>query len=104
MKVERDGGGRVHRIAKTLPRWDAGYVGMTKVPRAAAARYWAEVDAALAAEGRAIHVERVLARLADAGTPPACRDISGHGWLEVDMPDERDRADAAVRQGGWLDA
>ena len=104
MKVERDGGGRVHRIAKTLPRWDAGYVGMTKVPRAAAARYWAEVDAALAAEGRAIHVERVLARLADAGTPPACRDISGHGWLEVDMPDERDRADAAVRRGGWLDA
>ena len=39
---------------------------MTKVPRAAAARYWATVDAALAAEGRAIHVERVLARLADA--------------------------------------
>ena len=37
MKVERDGAGRVHRIAKTLDRWDAGYVGMTKVPRAAAA-------------------------------------------------------------------
>jgi len=75
---------------------------MTKVPRAAAARYWATVDAALAAEGRAIHVERVLARLADAGTPPACRDISGHGWLEVDLPEERDRADEAVRGGGWL--
>jgi choline kinase len=102
MKVERDGGGRVRRIAKTLEQWDAGYVGMTKVPRAAAGRYWAAVDAALAAEGRAIHVERVLARLADGGTPPACRDISGHGWLEVDMPDERDRADEAVRRGGWL--
>jgi choline kinase len=101
MKVERDGAGRVRRIAKTLERWDAGYVGMTKVPRAAAARYWDAVDAALAAEGRAIHVERVLARLADAGTPPACRDISGHGWLEVDLPEERDRADEAVRAGGW---
>jgi choline kinase len=101
MKVERDGAGRVRRIAKTLTSWDAGYVGMTKVPRAAAARYWATVDAALAAEGRAIHVERVLARLADAGTPPACRDISGHGWLEVDLPEERDRADEAVRRGGW---
>ena len=101
MKVERDGDGRVRHIAKTLTRWDAGYVGMTKVPRAAAARYWAAVDAALAAEGRAIHVERVLARLADAGTPPACRDISGHGWLEVDLPDERDRAEEAVRRGGW---
>jgi choline kinase len=103
MKVERDGAGRVRRIAKTLDRWDAGYVGMTKVPRAAAARYWATVDAAHAAEGRAIHVERVLARLADAGTPPACRDISGHGWLEVDLPEERDRADEAVRRGGWWD-
>jgi choline kinase len=101
MKVERDDTGRVRRIAKTLAHWDAGYVGMTKVPRAAAARYWATVDAALAAEGRVIHVERVLARLADAGTPPECRDISGHGWLEVDLPDERDRADEAVRRGGW---
>jgi choline kinase len=101
MKVERDDAGRVQRISKTLEGWDAGYVGMTKVPRAAAARYWATVDAALAAEGRAIHVERVLARLADAGTPPQCRDISGHGWLEVDLPEERDRADEAVRGGGW---
>ncbi len=104
MKVERDAGGRVRRIAKTLDRWDAGYVGMTKVPRNAAGRYWATVDAALAAEGRAIHVERVLARLADAGTPPACRDISGHGWLEVDLPEERDHAEAVVRRGGWSPA
>jgi choline kinase len=101
MKVERDARGRVRRISKTLDRWDAGYVGMTKVPRAASSRYWATVDAAQAAEGRAIHVERVLARLADAGTPPVCRDISGHGWLEVDLPEERDRADEAVRGGGW---
>jgi choline kinase len=103
MKIERDGAGRVRHIAKTLATWDAGYVGMTKIPRAAAARYWATVDAALAAEGRAIHVERVLARLADAGTPPACRDISGHGWLEVDLPEERDRANEAVLRGGWSD-
>jgi L-glutamine-phosphate cytidylyltransferase len=101
MKVERDGAGRVRRISKTLESWDAGYVGMTKIPASASARYWATADAALAEEGRAIHVERVLARLADGGTPPACRDISGHGWLEVDLPDERDRAEAALRQGPW---
>jgi choline kinase len=101
MKVERDQQGRVRRIAKTLTRFDSGYVGMTKVPAASSARYWAEADAAHAAEGRAIHVERVLARLADAGIPPACRDISGHGWLEVDLPEERDRAEAALRAGDW---
>jgi L-glutamine-phosphate cytidylyltransferase len=101
MKVERDPAGHVRRIAKTLEHWDAGYVGMTKVPISAADRYWAAVDAAQAEEGRAIHVERVLARLADAGTPPRCRDVSGHGWLEVDLPEERERADTALRQG-WL--
>jgi hypothetical protein len=74
---------------------------MTKVPISAADRYWAAVDAAQAEEGRAIHVERVLARLADAGTPPQCRDVSGHGWLEVDLPEERERADTALRRG-WL--
>jgi choline kinase len=99
MKVERDGSGRVRRIAKTLTPYDAGYVGMTKVPGGAAAVYWEAADAALAAEGRAIHVERILARLAEQGRPPACRDISGHGWWEVDFPDERDRAEAALREG-----
>jgi choline kinase len=101
MKVERDGAKCVRRIAKTLETWDAGYVGMTKVPAAAWARYWATADAALAEEGRAIHVERVLARLAMTDSPPACRDISGHGWLEVDLPEERDRAEEALREGVW---
>src|SRR5437588_731021 len=93
--------GRIRRIAKTLEHYDCGYVGMTKIPAAALGRYWAEADAALAEEGRAIHVERVLARLALTSSPPACRDISGHGWLEVDLPEERDRAEARLRQGPW---
>ncbi len=101
MKVERDGRGRVRRIAKTLATWDAGYVGMTRVPRAAHRRYFAEADAALAAEGTAIHVERILARLAEIDAPPVCRDISGHGWLEVDTADERSFAEEAIRGPGW---
>lgn len=101
MKVERDTQGRVKTIAKTLTAYDCGYVGMTRVPGPALARYFAEVDAALAAEGTAIHVERVLARLAQGQRPPACRDISGHCWLEVDTPDERARAEEALREPGW---
>jgi choline kinase len=101
MKVERDARGRVSRISKTLTTYDAGYVGMTKVPVAAADRYWAAVQAAQAEEGRAIHVERVLARLADEGHPPLCRDISGHGWLEVDLPEERTHADAVLARGDF---
>jgi choline kinase len=101
MKVERDGHGRVRRIAKTLTVHDCGYVGMTRVPRGALPRYLAAADEVLAADGPATHVERVLARLADGGAPPACRDISGPGWLEVDTPDERDRAEEALRGHPW---
>lgn len=97
MKVARDGVGRVRGIAKTLTEFDCGYVGMTQVPDAARARYWGAADAALAEEGRAIHVERILARLAASERPPACTDISGFGWLEVDMQDERTHAETVVR-------
>jgi choline kinase len=101
MKVERGADGRVISIAKTLTKFDCGYVGMTRVPTALLGRYFEEADRALAEEGRAIHVERVLGRLAKTDFAPACRDISGHGWLEVDTPDERRAAEAALAAGRW---
>lgn len=97
MKVERRPDGRVRRISKTLTTFDCGYVGMTRVPTSALPRYFGEAEAALAQEGRAIHVERILARLAEGAEPPCCRDISGHGWLEVDTPDERAAAELAYQ-------
>lgn len=101
MKVLRNANGQISEIAKTLTNWDCGYVGMTRVPANAKARYLAEVDAAMAEDGLDIHVERVLARLARTQTPPHCRDISGHGWLEVDTPDERAQAETALGDGTW---
>ena len=101
MKVLRDEHGRIREIAKTLTEFDCGYVGMTRVPASARGRYLAEVDAAIAEDGSDIHVERVLARLAKTAAPPHCRDISGHGWLEVDTPDERAHAEAALGDGTW---
>jgi hypothetical protein len=44
-----------------------------------------------------MHVERILAHLAASDERPACRDISGFGWLEVDLPEERARAEAEMR-------
>jgi choline kinase len=106
MKVARDPDGRVQQISKTLTRFDCGYVGMTGVPAGALARYWAAADAVLDDEGRAMHVERVVARLAASPTSeqrPTCRDISGIGWLEVDVQDERARAEQIVSAapGDW---
>ena len=96
MKVERGADGRIVSIAKTLTQFDCGYVGMTRVPTAMLGRYFEEAERALAEEGRAIHVERILGRLAKTDFAPACRDISGHGWLEVDTPDERASAETAL--------
>jgi choline kinase len=96
MKVERRPDGRVRRIAKTLTKFDSGYVGMTRVPPSALTRYWQTAEAALAEEGRAIHVERILGRLAESDAAPLCRDISGHGWLEVDTAEERAAAEQTL--------
>jgi len=98
MKVERDGEGMIRAIAKTLSTFDCGYVGMTRVPAVALPRYWAAAETVLAEAGRTIHVERILAQLATSPHPPVCRDISGIGWLEVDVRDERDLADATIRR------
>jgi choline kinase len=102
MKVRRDAQGRITAIAKTLNDFDAGYVGMTRVPTAALDHYLSQVDEALAEDGRDIHVERVLARMARTQSPAHVRDISGFGWLEVDTPDERTHAAEALRDGTWL--
>jgi choline kinase len=101
MKVERRNDGRITAIAKTLGKFDCGYVGMTRVPDALCSRYFDQAEQALAEEGCAIHVERILARLAKTEHAPTCRDISGHGWLEVDTSDERRAAEAALASGGW---
>lgn len=101
MKVELDPERRVRDMAKTLPTWDAGYVGMTYVPGPRASAHRAAGAAALAARGDAIHVESVLVQLVSEGAPPAIADISGHGWLEVDQPDERDHAEAILHAEAW---
>ena len=49
----------------------------------------------------AVHVESVLVQLARGGAPPVIADISGHGWLEIDEPHERQRADEVLRRERW---
>lgn len=101
MKVALDDARRVRTMSKLLDTWDAGYVGMTYVPGPRAADHTRAADQALAAQGDAIHVESVLVRLAETGAPPVIADISGHGWLEVDEPAERDRAEATLAGDPW---
>ena len=101
MKVGLDEAGRVREMAKTLARWDLGYVGMTFVPSGRVAAHRAAARRVLERDGDAVHVESVLVELARCGEPPVVGDISGHGWLEVDEPHERERADGTLRAEGW---
>ena len=101
MKVGLDADRRIAEIAKTLTRWDAGYVGMTFVPSSRALGYRAEIDAVIADRGTSVHVESILARLAGGEQPPHIADISGHGWLEIDEPHERERAERTLAAERW---
>jgi choline kinase len=101
MKVRLDGARRVAEMAKTLPAWDCGYVGMTYVPAARRADYEAAAARVLGERGDAVHVESILVALAAAGAPPEIADISGHGWLEIDEPHERAHADAVLARERW---
>ncbi len=101
MKVGLDSSKRVAEMAKTLPKWDCGYVGMTFVPASRQADYFAAAARASAAQGDAIHVESILVELARVGTPPAIADISGHRWLEIDEPHERTLADEVLAAEHW---
>ncbi len=96
-----NGARRVADMAKTLPAWDCGYVGMTYVPAARRADYEVAAARVLAERGDAVHVEAILVALAAAGTPPEIADISGHGWLEIDEPHERAHADAVLARERW---
>jgi choline kinase len=101
MKVRLDAQRRVVDMAKTLPTWDCGYVGMTYVPAERRDAYFAAADRVLASKGEASHVEAILVELVGAGAPPAIADISGHGWLEIDEPHERAHADAVLARERW---
>jgi len=101
MKVQLDANKHVAAMAKTLPAWDCGYVGMTFVPAARRADYFAAADRVLATKGDASHVESILVELAGAGKAPAIADISGHGWLEIDEPHERAHADEVLAREHW---
>lgn len=101
MKVQLTEQQRISAISKVLERWDAGYVGMTYVPGAQASSYVASHLPLIESEGDHVHVEAVLAHFATTAQQPHIGDISGHGWLEIDEPHEREHAEAVLQQERW---
>ena len=100
MKVQLDAQRRVAAMAKPLPTWDCGYVGMTFVPGSRRDDYFAAARRVLSEKGDASHVEAILVELARTA-PPVIADISGHGWLEIDEPHERAHAEQVLARERW---
>jgi len=96
MKVLLDQKGRIRTIAKALSDFDAGYIGMTYVPKASLSLYKSAVERVLQTDGRS-NIESVLQILADDGTPPTSLDASGIRWLEVDNQNDLLNAERILR-------
>jgi choline kinase len=96
MKVELSPDGRLKRISKTLTKFEVGYVGMTFCSASEQKTYFESFDRVESRVGEKAVVEMILADLADRGLSPGIGDISEIGWLEIDTPEERQRAEAEI--------
>lgn len=69
---------------------------MTYVDESGLTKYKKAADEVLALRGDQAAVENTLAHLAEQGEQVNVGDISGHGWLEIDTPEEFYRAERAI--------
>lgn len=97
MKVATDQRTTVRAIHKQLATYDGGYIGLTTVPATAGAAYWRAVDATRAQHGDRAVVEWVLGMCIAQQVSVAICDAGGHGWAEIDTPDELQQAQTFVR-------
>lgn len=84
------------KMSKQLTEFHCGYVGMTYVNQSELIKYKKAANEVLATCGDQAVVENVLAHLAEQGESVSIGDISGHGWLEIDTPDEFHRAEEII--------
>lgn len=96
MKVVVDATGALVRIAKTLPVFDGGYVGLVHVPAHHLDAYRHAVASAFTRHGPSAVAEQALQVFADTGRV-ATASFDAIAWSEVDTPDDLARAEARWR-------
>ena len=88
--------GKLAGISKKLLDYNAGYVGLTYCDKEHFGRYKAAMDKVIA-HNRGLVVEDALRQVMEDGGHIGIGDISGHGWLEVDFPEELERARQEIK-------
>lgn len=104
MKVEVVAQRHVRSMSKRLERWDCGYVGMTFVPAGLASAHRRALQSVRLGGGEQAVVEEAVVELARMELAACIADISGHGWLEIDEPHEREQAERALASDPWWPA
>lgn len=103
MKVKLDDAKKLQSISKGLHEFDAGYIGMTYVPKEKLTVY-KRIAFQLKSENEEAVVEHVLQRLVDQGEDLGVAEIFGVRWLEVDNQWDLKNAERILnRVVGYLD-
>lgn len=93
--------GILRDIAKDLETYHGGYIGMTFVPGLKVGGYMRALKETMISKGGTAVVEDVLRTLAEADLPPKAMDLSGYGWMEIDTPEDLERASTCLSSGDW---
>jgi putative acetyltransferase len=91
-----DGRSRVQAMSKTLPDFDGGYVGVTRVPKNLLPLYLDGVAATEREIGDKANVEHVIHWMAGRGGEIRVADTSGSWWTEIDTPEDLAKACATI--------
>lgn len=94
-------GRSIQAIGKSLPEYDAGYVGMTFITENAMGDYRNALDATVDMCGNQASVEDILGYLAWKDIRPVIMDVSGYGWMEIDTQEDLALAEALFNNSNW---
>ncbi|MCZ6595491.1 MAG: NTP transferase domain-containing protein [Bacteroidetes bacterium] len=99
MKVKLDDAKKIQMISKGLHEFDAGYIGITYVPKEKLAIY-KQTAFELKAENEDAVVENVLQKLVEQREDLGIVNMVGVRWLEVDNQSDLKNAERILR---WVD-
>lgn len=96
MKVSFAMPGVVKEMKKTLTAYDAGYVGVTLIPRDMVVEYQKAAQSVRVTLGESTSAEAVINHLAAIDHEIKVLDVSGSSWVEVDTPEDFARAQKII--------
>ncbi len=96
MKVQFGEPGILGQMKKTLSEYDAGYIGITLIPKFSLKEYQSAAKTVLSDLGPKTSAESVMNHLASLGHEIKALDASGSQWVEVDTPEDFKRAEKII--------